>query len=254
MKKTRLFLSVSACLLALTSICSADILIDNFEDTTASTSGGLGLLGITAVGGAIPTATGQDGTPMSPIAGVLGGIRSGEVNSIIPSGLVNLAVSDAFDRGRFSEGAGADGTGFFTYDGGGAGLNSGAGVDFSGEAAVVVDVVEFNTGDVNVTLQFIDADGDVFELEGVVDQLGEHSFLIDDFLLAGGAGDGLLDLTSITSFQFGVTNGNGLTAQDIGINSIRTVPTPEPTSLALWGLGLLGAGIAVRRRQRSARK
>jgi hypothetical protein len=64
---------------------------------------------------------------------------------------------------------------------------------------------------------------------------------------AGAGADNIVDFDNIGALEF-VINTNGTVAVDLTIDSITKANVPEPGTLALIGLGLLGMGVNARRK------
>jgi len=137
-----------------------------------------------------------------------------------------------------------------TYDGvAGAGL----GVSFAGQQGIEVGLIESDAG---MAWQFLLIDingntGSTVELTPSVAFPGPATFFTsfaNDFTFDAG-----FDLSNIFSFQLisnfdtdGAGTASPVAALDVTVDYIRVVP--EPATLALFGVGLLGLGIVRRRK------
>ena len=133
------------------------------------------------------------------------------------------------------------------YDSGG--IPGGIAADFSNEAGIIIDLVQFDLGNVTdmpITITLSDG-SNTAALMHLLTSPGAQSVLfnLNDF-----AGIGSVALNSIDSIEIFF---DGQLAQDFRLDQISTISSliPEPTSVAVWSvMAVAGGGVALRRRRR----
>jgi len=206
------------------------VLIDNF-DVAPQTAFGL-------------SAPGAPNTAADPGAGlnIIGGWRTIQVTAA--TGNVFATADTAPTPGAYSHSnpAGATGTSLITWDNAGSGLG---GVDLTagGATALILDITSIDQGNVTLTFSVTDllANTSSISLNGL--GVGLQGFLFSGFT-------GSADFTQVDSISLEVAGGlaSDLTLDLIGTNTPPSVP--EPASLALFGVGMLGL-LASRKKNRA---
>lgn len=211
-----------------------------------------------------------------PYADVIGGYRDVIVNMNVagfPGTKSEATVGEGYFT--FSNGSGVDGTATVQWDG----MDGSAALDVDGlGGANLVHQIGCESSGCNAFTALVLLADQGFEYQITVhDMAGNWSTLISDtlfpvgspydshyyfdwFNLAAGfhfldglpfvivSSGGTVDFEDIGAMEF-VVNTNGTVAVDLTLDAVSKTKLPEPGTLALLGIGLLGASLVGRRRK-----
>ena len=227
--------AASALLFASAAQAAPIIVIDNFSTPLT--------------GGVIAVTAGNTVSDLSTGLGIIDGDRELIVSNTGAAGIDPTIFAEIIG-GKFTHnnGSGSTGTSLLRWDGAGNGvndldfgLNAGAGYDLSGGGlALHISVTDADLDGSTVQLRmYNDADSFAVATVNLPDGASEHFFLLSDIESLGVGGFSLAGITAIELFA------NGGPSFDVAIDIIEVVP--EPLTIGLFGLGLLGIGAARRR-------
>ncbi len=190
-------------------------------------------------------------------SGILGGYRDLYLSTGSVSGAGTKGISATSSSSLvINNDTGVAGTAILVWDGShkvtadpsnnaNIATNGLGGVDFvptPGSFGILLDVFSIDLSTTAI-LDLWDMDGDKASAMHTFSAVGSHVFLFSDFL----TNNPLLDLDSIGAVRLTVT---GPAAWDGEFKLIGVTSIPEPNALALLGLGLLGVGTTLGRRQK----
>ena len=214
-------------------------LIDDFSNASLS-PGGLNPINVGGVN--IVPAPGVANT-VDTVGGVIGGTRAGQF-TLISGAPGQLTAFVAGGVGSLNLSIGSTGTHQLTYDAAGVGLNANFSADLGLELFVALDLSAAVGTSFQVTLT--DGDSSTHTQSILVTSTTPQ---VISFLFSGFSSPGGLNLADIDRIVLLVTPAiNG----DVMIDNFQQIPTPEPTSLAVWGC-VVAAGWFAQRRFRQQR-
>lgn len=245
---------------------SGDFLIDDFADPVsgqAATDLDVGAVGLCATANAAPGVTALDpgatfgsGCAISASGSMLGGERDIYVDLVerLPGGSAsNANVTVSGGTFSFNLGSQARGTAAITYDGSNDAIKGNVvdgglgGVDITDAGAntgFLLDVLFADAGfDFLINVWNSDLSANV---SGTFTSLGTaasntRKISFDDAQFGG------FDFSSIGALQFVIDPTAGFTSLDLSLDRVSTVP--EPTTVAVFGLGLLALGLGRKKRK-----
>lgn len=207
------------------------------------------------VGGAPPGTQTDFGTISD--TGSLGGARGILVTRTSNAGTISVDVNySMFGALAFNSSAGAAGFAEIHFDGG----NASPILDPDGLGAIDLTDSGLNTGfhfratsDLGATLTLAVSSGTGFTSVASVEVLADPTFAFQDFTIPFSAfspetGFTAADFTKVGAISL-LIDGRAHAGTDVAIGPIQVSAVPEPSTLLMSGIGLIGGSLAVWRRR-----